>query len=330
MKSLLKALLVFTSILSLLIATPCAAQIQVGSATTTKGPGKIKASELAKFKKTTTYFILQKKDYDNVEAFKNAIAKVWTVTPFKIITANEMNKLDYEKSSIFFFGGFNKVREGKSTTQIHTHLSYDLFMLKANKRGKLSQKIFGKFMLHLDSKAYFYVSKFAYASNKKFSNKVITYLYEEASMSNWSPTMIAGYLKQINDGLQKEELRSVFKEHSDKEALSALKNNTLYIPNYVTIKFNKFTGAEKDKDDDDEELKAVYPYDVQYITMEALEEKVAASNQPIYYLSYVKSSTDKYISVFNSKTGAMLCTDYVPVSYNFKFKDLKRIKSKIK
>lgn len=306
------------------------AQIQVGSATHTKGPGKISDEDITKFKASTTYFVLQERDYGHQADFEKAIAKVWTVTPFKIIKASEMSALDKNKSSIFFFGGFVTTRQGRSTTTFHPHLSYDLFMFSTNKKGKTEQNMFAKFLLHLDGESYRFILRYANGNSARFSENVIPFLYNEAEMQNWSPLMLSGYLKVINDGLTSGSLRSVFEEYTNKDGIKALQSQTLYVPNYVNTKFNMFTGDEKDTEDDDTDLKSAYAFPSQYTTLADLE--TAAQNNPngIFYLSYIKNSTDKYVSVFNSKTGEMLYTAYTPVSYNFKLKDLKRISAKVK
>ncbi len=303
------------------------AQIQVGSATHTKGPGKISDEDMSKFKKSTTYFILQAKDYANQAAFQDAIAKVWKVTPFKIIQPNEMSNLDENKSSFFFFGGF---ATRSSNSGFHPHLSYDLFMLSKNKKGKTEQNMFGKFLLHLDGESYRFISRYANGNSQRFSEKVIPFLFNEAEMQNWSPLMLSGYLKVINDGLSTGTLRSVFEEYTNKEGIKALQNQTLYVPNYVNNKFNMFTGGEKDTEDDESDLKSAYAFPSQYVILADLEKAAKENNSGVYYLSYIKNSTDKYVSVFNSKTGEMLYTAYSPMSYNFKLKDLKRISAKVK
>ncbi|MNU19037.1 hypothetical protein D3C71_72530 [compost metagenome] len=309
--------------------TPVNAQIQIGSSITSAGPGKISKEEMVKFKQSTTYFILQERDYERLEDFQTAIAKVWTVTPFKIIKQEEMRSLDKRKSSFFFFGGFVTIRRGQSTTTYNTHLSYDLYMLEANKKGNLEQQLFGKFMLHLDSESYKQTMRFA-TSDKTFAQKITPYMYSEAEMQNWNPLMISGYLKVINDGLQQETLRSAFGESIDKEALKKLQTETLYIPDYVNTKFNMFNMDEKDTEEDMDDLKSAYPFPAKYVSTAALSTIAAQHPEGIWYLSYIKSSTDKYVGIFNSKTGEMIMNFYVPVSYNFKMKDLKRVAAKVK
>jgi hypothetical protein len=48
------------------------------------------------------------------------------------------------------------------------------------------------------------------------------------------------------------------------------------------------------------------------------------STQPIKYLVYTRSSTDKFINVFESN-GKLLYARYVKISYNFKNKDLSKL-----
>jgi hypothetical protein len=331
MKRIHLHLLAGLTALCLTLSQNTAAQIQVGSAQSTKGPGKISAEDLSAFKKTTTYFILQEKDYENVDAFQAAIAKVWTITPFKIIKPDERRGLNLKQASFFDFGGFVVSRQGQSLTTVHVHLSYDLFMLVPNKKDKLKQKTFGKFLLHLDGDAYKFINRYASANSKHFGEKVGPYLYKQAEMQNWSPVMIAGYLKVINDGLQSNTLRSVFDEYLNKEAIKDLQTQSLYVPNYVNNRFNKITGTEKEVEEDEEDTKSAYPFPIQYCSLSELAKNTAANKeQGVYYLSYIKSSSDKYVSIFDSRTGKMIYTAYTPMSYNFKTKDLKRIANKIK
>lgn len=331
MNKFLKALLTSSLGCVCLASIQATAQIQVGSAALSKGPGKISAEEMDKFKQSTTYFILQERDYEQQAEFEQAIAKVWTITPFKIIKPEEMSELNKAKSSFFFFGGFVTLRQRQgAVVNYHPHLSYDLFMLSSDKKGKTAQNLLGKIMLHLDSKSMITVLRYAGLNSKSFSEKVTPYLYQEATMPNWTPLMLSGYLKVINDGLTTGTLRSMFDEYTDKEGIKALSEQTLYIPDYVTTKFNMFTGAEKDTESDEGADNAAYTFGNKYLAANEIESSAAAQNKPYAYLSYIKSSTDKFVSVFDGATGKLLYTAYTPISYNFKSKDLKRIAAKVK
>ncbi|RQO31102.1 hypothetical protein DBR32_10380 [Taibaiella sp. KBW10] len=312
------------------MALSAKAQIQIGSNESSPNPGKIDKEDFESFKKTTTFFVLQEKDYAQEEAYREAIAKVWTVTPFKIVKPEDINTANKKQTSFFFFGGFMTVRRGQSTTSYHTHLSYDLFMLEKDKKGNPDKKLYAKIMLHPDADTYSETMRYAHSRDKVFSQKIIPYIYGKSELNNWSPVTLSGYLKVINDHLLQEETRSVFKETINKEALQVLKNDTLYIPDYVNIKFNMFTMGEKDTEEDAAELQAAYKYPVRYVSLKELNRLAVQNPNGIKYLSYIKSSTDKHVSVFDSKTGAMLYTVYVAVSYNFKHKDLRKLANYIK
>lgn len=332
MNKLLNALIISSSLSFICLGSIQAnAQIQVGSATHSMGPGKISTEEMAKFRQSTTYFILQERDYEQQAAFEQAIAKVWTITPFKIIRPEEMAQLDQQKSSFFFFGGFVTLREKQgAVVNYHPHLSYDLFMLSTNKKGKTEQNLLGKIMLHLDSKSMITVLRYAAFNTKSFSEKATPFLYQEAIMPNWTSQMLSGYLKVINDRLTTGTLRSMFDEYTDKEGIKALRNQTLYIPDYVNTKYNMFTGTEKETESDEGEDNTSYAFGNKYLAANEIESTAAAQNKAYAYLSYIRSSTDKFVSVFDGQTGKLLYTAYTPVSYNFKSKDLKRIAAKVK
>lgn len=306
------------------------AQIQIGNNESGKGPGKISKEAFGQLKHTTTYFVLREQDYKDEEAYRSAIAKVWTVTPFRIVKPEEISTADKSKTSFFFFGGFMAVRRGQNTTTYHTHLSYDLFMLGTDKKGRTDKQLFAKFMLHPDYDTYMETMRYGFSRNDVFSKKIIPYVYSQSKLSNWSPLTVGSYLKVINDNLLREETRSVFEETIDKEGLQALKNDTLYIPDYVNVRVNMFTMNETDAEPDEDELKSAYKYPVRYVSIQELNQLAANNPNGIKYLSYIKSSTDKHVSVFDTKSGAMLYTVYVPVSYNFKNKDLKKLAGYIK
>lgn len=330
MNSFIKNCFLVAALVVLGAATRTSAQIQIGSTTAKKNPGKISEEKFSDFKKTTTYFILQERDYAKLNEYKTAISKVWTVTPFEIIKPGDIGSKDLTKSSFFFFGGFVTVRQGKGGSGKYIHLSYDLFTLEENKKGKIKQKLFAKFMLHLDMASFKAASSFANNINT-FGDKIQPYLYQKAEMTNWNPLFLSGYLKEINDDLTREEGRSVFDETTNKAALAGLANGTLYIPTYVNTKMNAFTGQETDKEEDEGTLKSNYPYPAEYIDAAELSRKVETGEiKTGYYLSYIKSTTDKFVSVFDIATREMIYSNYTMISYNFKLKDLKKLGSKVK
>lgn len=305
------------------------AQIQIGSneIAAMNRAGGISKDEMAALKQATTLFTLPYKDYKQQQEFEEAIKSVWTITPFRIIKPDEMGQ--YMKQggyAIFSFGGFMTTHGGSAPSTTNMHLAYDLWMPEVKKNGNIKQHYFSRILIYPDNETFFTAMRNKGKRNDDFSAKMITYLYNDAIIYNWSAGLLSGYLKEVNDHLLQDDERGPFTEETDRKALSRLKNDTLYVPDYVNVKFNMFNGAEAADDDGaDEDMKQAYPFPVKLVSSAKLNELILDRNKPIKYLVYVKSSTDKYINVYDSGTGGLLYARYVKLSYNFKNKDLGKL-----
>lgn len=128
--------------------------------------------------------------------------------------------------------------------------------------------------------------------------------------------------------LEKGQEKSLYSSLGNDSELKKLQNQTLFIPDYVFTKFNAFTGDESKKFDE-KELLEDYKLKYEVISSKTLNEKILKNDQPFFYLQYIKSSTDKYVSVINSQTGEVIYSSYTPMSYNLKSGDLKELSKKI-
>lgn len=291
-------------------------------------PGKISKADLESFKKTTTLFTLQYKDYNDKIAFEKAIHAVWTITPFEIIRPDEME--DYIPKggySIFSFGGYVvNANNTHASSPFSMHLAYDLWMPDITKKGKVNEQFFARIQIYPDNKTLYTAINNQSKKKSDFSNIMISFLYNDAIIYNWGPGYLKGYLKLINDRLLADDERGPFSEMENETALTKLKTDTLYVPDYVRIKFNMFTGAENEDDGDvDEEIKKAYPFPVKFVSSGELNNLILNGEEPIKYLIYTKSSTDKFINVFDSKNNELIYARYVKISYNFKNKDLGKL-----
>lgn len=316
-------------IISLLLSSLANAQIHVGSKEipAMNSAGKISTETYSSYKKSITLFTLQYKDYAQKQAFENAIAKVWTVTPFQIIQPEELgtylNKGGY---SAFTFGGYVVQKQKGSTL----HLTYDLNFYELNKKDKLKESQLARISLSSDFETYKKAMKYSGSLLNKSKNTLMSYIYNEAVFVNWNPGFLMGYLKEVNDLLVSEKERGPYTEETNKTMLTKLKTDTLYIPDYIFIKYNAFTGASSDPDEVDEsDLFKAYPYPVKILPADKLNDLILNSESPVHYLVYAQSGTDKFLSVYENKTGKLLLNRYIKVSYNFKNKDLSRISKEI-
>lgn len=94
------------------------------------------------------------------------------------------------------------------------------------------------------------------------------------------------------------------------------------------VEFGKFTGDES-KNHDPEKIFKSYPYTYELIDAEDLSEKIL-SGEEFYYMVFVKSSTDKYLTIFNSVSGEIIYSKYSPASYNVKDSDFKDLAKSMK
>lgn len=307
------------------------AQIAVGRSE--KG-SRLSESSLADIQKTTTVFVLQDRDMRDGETWKQAIASVWTITPFVVAKRSEIGQYLRKPGYSFFILGSKMVervnRAKMRTTSTSLHLYYDLLIPEFDKDGKLKKRKNGhligedhyaRIFLYPTSKTMMYLM----ANIGKSDGGADRYLHQQGEIYNWAPGMMSGYLDIVNRNLLSRSGVGVYDEVSNEATLGKLKNDTLYIPDYVTIKFNPFSGQEDDDgEQDDESQKKAYKYPVKLISVEELDKLIMNRDREIFYLSYVKNSAQKIVSVYSNKS-SVIYTNCTPMSYNFKNKDLAKL-----
>lgn len=296
------------------------------------------AEEIGKLKTGTTYVVMKDpnspKTKDYIEAFKNN----WTISKIEFIKYSEVGK--YLKPENFFFtlGGYvtsvapmqlyssgGKHRVDATTTHIYLELwrcSEDFYKKKMKKKDKElgeSDKIsLAKIELFTD---------FPTLSDP---NKLYQSQYDgDGHIRNWGPGILKNYIQLVTTYLNKGTEVNMAKSITNEIELKKLKSQTLFVPDYVLIKFNKFTGDESKKHEE-KELFDDFKLKYKLLSTEELNQKILNDKEGFFYLVYIKSSTDKYISVINSLTGEMIYTKYSSVSYNIKSDDISDIQKKVK
>lgn len=306
------------------------AQIQVGSAEIPQAgrAGRLTEKDIEAFRKTTTLFTLQEKDYALEEEFEKAIKRWWTVTPFRIIKMDEIGKyLEDERYSFATFDAYI-VSAGAAA---NPHMSYDIWMPRLKKKdGSFKgQDLIARIALSPSTKTYEEAMRLI-GGNSKTQRGFLDHMYKEANFYNWQAGFLSGYLKVVNDLLLRGERRGIWDSFSEKKELQALRKSTLYVPSYVKIHFNPYARGKEtmNEEKDEDDAKDSYPFPIQYIDEAQLSRKILEDSAPVYYLVYIKSSAFKYVTVYCSD-GRWLYSDMTKVSYNFKNRDLKKISKAI-
>ena len=130
--------------------------------------------------------------------------------------------------------------------------------------------------------------------HESFYNDKVHFNYEKGFISN--------YFQQFTKQMKSKELSSKTENFSSPQ-LSKLKNNTLYIPEYVQISYDgwKILDTQMSKSDISKVM-AGYKYKYEFISTEALDEKINAGEE-IYYLNYSRITATQIFQIINAKTG---------------------------
>lgn len=298
-------------------------QINVGTNEKVKSdPGEFDEKDLKKLKSTTTIFLYRKDD--DIDRLKEAIEPIWNVTDIKFMPHEYIDEIDFDEHSILSISGYSKVtiRRNSKGREVKTQNGYyylKLWMKDNDEDGNTTNKTFCRIDLHPTFK------DFEFLVDKNNKNKVFDYLYTKATLKNWQPGFLKVYLQNVNDLLKNGNTQWLYGNEEKNQNLKNLANETLYVVDYTLVKFNMFSGDESSRHSEKKIMKK-YPYNYELLNAEEISDKILESDsKPIYFLVFIKSSTDKYVAIYEGNTGEILYRKYSPISYNFKKNDMKDI-----
>jgi len=313
----MKQILLFS--LFILWATICQSQVSYF------GKALLNSQKLEIFKKTTTLFTLQYADYVELEKFDQAIKKNWTITPYKIIKPEELARYDtLANYSVFYFDAY--AEESDSTSNLN--IIYALKLLTPSKKPKVKEEsILATVALFADPNTNLLVrtQDQQYGSKKSIKSNILSYFYNKSSFFNWSPGFLTGYLKQINDGLLANENCSIDYQFYNKVRLPELAKETLYIPQYIKEVFSSRLTLLPPSGI----IAEPYNYKLKFIPYKELDSLILNKTTNVKYVVYTQRSSDKIISIYDSKDDKIIYQRFYPQSPNFEMNDLSEIKKVI-
>ena len=148
-------------------------------------------------------------------------------------------------------------------------------------------------------------------------------------LENWSAGILANYIQQLTILLNKGEIRETKAPFYNKDEFKKLASETLFIPDYVMTKFAK-NADDESKKFDTKEIFDGFNLNYKLLSLEELNDKILNNPTPIYYLLFIKTLNEKFITVTNSKTGEIIYSEYSGSPSNFKSSDLKEIQNAVK
>lgn len=308
---------------------------------------------LDEFKKTETVFLLSN-IYDT-SVYENILKDSWKITPYKIVKIQDFNPAQYMdgKYSFAMIEGNEVVT--KYARYLHTYMTIFMFdvedkLKEIEKYKKLSEKkkkdydFMEKHRIAIAAFLLFKNAEFirnnasqaiSAGTSNDFSNanfRHVRYLgndmYEKDVFQNYKPGLLKNYFQKINSLIEAGTAVGYF-GCACTEEIKNLKKATLYVPEYIGMGFNAFSGTENEKSDKKKnDLFEDYKYKYEYINIDELSNKILAG-EDIYYLRYVMENGQKYLNVVNAKNGEVIYRNYHPMSYNLNKDNMEEIKKAI-
>jgi len=281
-------------------------------------------SEISNIKTGTTFFAMKDPTSPKAVAYVEAIKKNWTLSKVECIKYTDVEKNIAPNTCFVTIGA--KMLNSNSTALTETNFFLEFWTTD------------GKFVYDPKKRKHFNLdTKILIASIELFSdvttqnNPSTLYKmdYDAAGhIKNWGAAIMGNYIQQVVSLLNKGEVRETKTEFLNKAELDKLNAQTLFIPEYVLTKFSK------NSDDDSKkyapkELTEGSGLSCKFVTTEELNNKIASDTTAFYYLLFIKTNTDKYITVTNSVSGEIIYSAYSGSASNLKASDLKDIQKAI-
>lgn len=302
------------------------AQVSVGDADYFgENTKKNSTKDIEKFKKTKTLFVLS--DQYSKEEYKKILDEVWKVTDFEILTVKEL--FDDADKNFKLTNSIARFQNWISTTTFSTPgkagvrktdyyfsaINFSFFNeIKRDKKNKLVSK-------EKRVAAIFFSINYGQMNEDNITD--IRYLKPE-HLYNYHLGYLKNYLKNINDNLMLNKNINVYGDFENKEELSRLRTQKLYITDDVS---RKTIGLDRE-DRDEDKLTEDYEFKKEIISIEELNKKILDGDE-FYYFVYTQINSKKILTIINSKTGEIVYNYCNRMAYNLKGKDFKQISKAI-
>ncbi len=274
--------------------------------------------DLSEIKKGTTYVLMKDIISERAKEYMSVFDKYWTFSKIEFILSSDLSSHISPEDSYINIGGLHTIKIGSSYQQIHLYFRFwnfkDSFFNK--KKSKID---FDKDVNQIARTEVFTDEALLGDLNKIF----LTEYDSDKHLRNWGPGVLKNNIQALMTLLNNNEEKSLYSKIRKEEKIQSLRTDTLYVVDYLLIKRNKFTGDES-KRFKEKDIFKYYKSNYKMISIEELNDKIL-SDEEFYYLSYLRSSAHKFVSIINSKTGEYIYSAYNPMSYNFGSKDLRAI-----
>ena len=263
------------------------------------------------------------------KAYIDVFTEYWTFNEVKFIKHDEVEKYLAPDNSFFSIGNSHTekkvthMNEGiSSTTSVYAknHVYFELWTCDEKYFGKESNKFDTSYTIQIARLELYTILDAA------MSPILLTMSEYDGGgfIHNWSPGILKNDIQTLMTLLDRATVRSLDEKVLNLPQLKKLNTSTLYVPDYVLIKYNNLTGSESELLKEKVIFKN-YELNYEIVSMDVLSKKIIEATGDFYYLILVKSEADKYINVINGHTGEIIYSDYAQQAYNINAGDLSKI-----
>lgn len=295
-----RQLLLISSMWLMLAHLPADAQLQIEN---------VDLLHLLKDSKTIVF--MPSADTTKHNIYRELLEKHWDYTELEFHSYKQYLRNKDEKGYSFLLFGDDHI---KSDVSESTYLYWELWTWYAP-NGDWNQKkkvLFARLEFYPDPETTFQPSN------------IYDYRFDtEGHIMNWTPGMFKNYVQELQSLISKREERSITKFYTQPNNLAKIKDKVLYIPDYALDQYNANLAPQGKIRA--EELMADYPYKYKVVTNDELSQLILDAKEPLYYLLFVRSNSDKYISIIEAESGEILYTRFTPISFSVKRPDIKKL-----
>jgi len=301
---------IFTFYLAILCS--CATMAQYAEINAAVQRYQFSNATMDQLKATTTVFFYSKKQGPNIDLIKQAVTEGWKLTPLIFADISTFDKYASDpKYSYFIIEGYTK--QSNSLTNTHYYINLRLFK-EVTKKGKLITTGLCRIELYPNTQT---------LMNGLNGDATIENLYSKGVFYNWTPILLKAQLEAVSANLEKNLKPWHYEEIKDNNLTNILSSDTLYVPQTMLSSLDATSEKEKEKLD---HIFDGYRYNYRVCSEAELFNLFQTSQKGRLLFEYVKSSTDKFIIIYDLQQKKIIYRNYVPLSYNLKSKDIESIK----
>lgn len=285
--------------------------------------------EMDRLKNSTVLFVLREDDLAIRKEYEKAIKFAWKLNNINVVSLKEMRNLPAGDYSFFEIVGYtNSSSESNSygesiLSQSFSHLYLTLKHSVKDGENSDIETDYCRIELFPDNNTLDLVqNNQSNIANSASINDFNDFMYYNGTIKNWKPGFLKLYLSDVSSNLLNSQREFLYESMTEKAEIEKLKNDTLYVPNYLLEKVKKRRGEESTKLLP-EKIFADYPHPYKIVDEKRLSGYIL-NNSVEYILDYVRSNTDQYLRVFSLSKGKIY-QKYSPNQLNIVPKDIESI-----